>query len=279
VERPVDRVERPVDPAPTHQVQGKRVVLRSDDLAMQSPFLRLSEDWFAAPAGFPTHPHRGMQTVTLVLDGALHHRDHTGADGVLWPGDVQWMTAGRGVLHSEMPYADERAHTLQLWLNLPAAAKMVPARYVDQRLAEVPIRRLPGVEARIYAGRSGEVVAPHGSHWPMMLLDIRIEAGAEFALEIPAAYRGFVYVLDGSARLGAERETVAAPDVAWFEPTGGDTAQTDTVAMTALEPFRCLLYAGPPIDEPIVAYGPFVMNTVEEIQQAFADYQADRLTG
>jgi redox-sensitive bicupin YhaK (pirin superfamily) len=279
VERSVDRIERPVDPAPTSQVHGERVVLRSDDLALQSPFLRLSEDWFAAPAGFPTHPHRGMQTVTLVLNGALHHRDHTGADGVLWPGDVQWMTAGRGVLHSEMPYADETAHTLQLWLNLPAAAKMVPARYVDQLLTDVPVRRMPGVEARIYAGRSGDIEAPHGSHWPMMLLDIRIEAGAQFAPEIPASYRGFIYVLEGSARLGAGETKVAAPDVAWLEPTGGDSAGPDTIPMTAFEPFRCLLYAGPPIDEPIVAYGPFVMNTVEEIQQAFADYQADRLTG
>lgn len=119
MDRKVDRIEHPLDLGASEQVQRKRLVLHSEDFAALSPFLRLSEDWFAAPGGFETHPHRGMQTVTLVLDGALHHRDHTGADGVLRQGDVQWMTAGRGVLHSEMPHEREPAHTLQLWLNLP----------------------------------------------------------------------------------------------------------------------------------------------------------------
>ena len=128
VERKSDRIEHPLELGASDQVERKRLVLHGDDFAALSPFLRLSEDWFAAPGGFETHPHRGMQTVTLVLDGALHHRDHTGADGVLRQGDVQWMTAGRGVLHSEMPYRNEPAHTLQLWLNLPAKAKMIPAR-------------------------------------------------------------------------------------------------------------------------------------------------------
>src|SRR6185437_7272487 len=142
LERPVDRVERPLGRGGSDQVLAKRQVLRPGDYARQSPFLHLSEDWFAAPGGFETHPHRGMETVTLVLGGALHHRDHTGADGVLRPGDVQWMTAGRGVLHSEMPDGAETAHTLQLWVNLPASAKMIPARYVDQPLAKVARRSL-----------------------------------------------------------------------------------------------------------------------------------------
>lgn len=273
--RSVDRVERPIDRGPNEQVQAKRAILNGP-MERLSPFLRLSEDWFAAPGGFETHPHRGMQTVTLVLDGALHHRDHTGADGVLRPGDVQWMTAGRGVLHSEMPYERETAHTLQLWLNLPAAAKMIPARYVDQPLASVPVRRLPGVEVRVYAGASGEASHPHGSHWPMMLLDIAMEPGRRLDQEIPANYRGFAYVLAGAAHMGGTRQLVAAPHVAWFEPGAADG--TDVIAIEAEQPFRCLLFAGPPMDEPIVAYGPFVMNTVEEIQQAVLDYQADRLT-
>jgi redox-sensitive bicupin YhaK (pirin superfamily) len=275
VGRIVDRIEDPIDRGPNEQVQAKRSILNGP-MERLSPFLRLSEDWFAAPGGFETHPHRGMQTVTLVLDGALHHRDHTGADGVLRAGDVQWMTAGRGVLHSEMPHERETAHTLQLWLNLPAAAKMVPARYVDQPGASVPVRRLPGVEVRVYAGASGEVSHPHGSHWPMMLLDIRVEAGQRLDQEIPADYRGFAYVLGGAARMGRDRSLVAAPQVAWFEPS--PASGTDTIAIEAEEPFRCLLFAGPPMDEPIVAYGPFVMNTVEEIKQAILDYQTDRLT-
>lgn len=275
--RQVDRIERPVDRGPSDQVQAKRMVLRPSAFAPQSPFLHLSEDWFAAPGGFETHPHRGMQTVTLVLEGALHHRDHTGADGILRAGDVQWMTAGRGVLHSEMPYGRETAHTLQLWLNLPAAAKMIPARYVDQPLSEVPVRRLPGVAVRVYAGKSGDIVQPHGSNWPLTFVDIEMEAGREVEQEIPASFRGFVYVLKGTARIGTDRRKVSAPEVAWFEPTPGAEDAMDTISITADEPFRCLVYASKPIDEPVVAYGPFVMNTIDEIRQAFADYQANHL--
>jgi len=277
-ERRIDRLDRAVDRGATEQVQAKRLVVGTDDFASISPFLRFSEDWFAAPGGFETHPHRGMQTVTLVLDGALHHRDHTGADGVLRAGDVQWMTAGRGVLHSEMPYRREVAHTLQLWLNLPAAAKMTPARYVDQPLANVPVRRLPGVEARIYAGRSGDIAQPHGSDWPMMLIDLQVAAGHSFVLEVPAAYRGFVYVIEGRARLGGDATMAEMPQVAWFEPRTADGDGIDTMTVAAESAFRAIVCAGPPIDEPVVAYGPFVMNTVEEIRQAFIDYQTDRLT-
>ena len=280
MERKADRIEHPIEFGANEQVQRKRVVLHSDDFAAQSPFLRLSEDWFAAPGGFETHPHRGMQTVTLVLDGALHHRDHTGADGVLRTGDVQWMTAGRGVLHSEMPYGRERAHTLQLWLNLPATAKMIPARYVDQRAAAVPVQREAGVERRVYAGNFDGVAQPHGSEWPMMLVEIAMDPGATFRQALPAGYRGFLYVLEGKAKIGADGRSITAPDVAWFEPTrGAAPTANDTIPIVAEETFRALLYAGPPIDEPVVAYGPFVMNSVDEIRQAFTDYQTGRLVG
>ena len=256
------------------------MILRHGAFEAQSPFLNLSEDWFAAPGGFETHPHRGMQTVTLVLDGALHHRDHTGADGVLRSGDMQWMTAGRGVLHSEMPYRDERAHTLQLWLNLPAAVKMMPARYVDQRLKDVPVLRAPGVERRVYAGAFDGIDQPHGSDWPMMLIDLAVDAGATCVQTVPAGYRCFLYALSGRAKVGADHRVVTAPEIAWFEPTlGAAPTANDTVAITAEDAFRGLVYASAPIDEPVVAYGPFVMNTVEEIHQAFADYQSGRLVG
>jgi len=211
-----------------------------------------------------------MQTVTLVLEGALEHRDHTGAHGVLRAGDVQWMTAGHGVLHSEMSYGGTQAHTLQLWLNLPAAMKMVAARYQDQRLADTPVRRIEGGEIRVYAGRSGEVAHGHGSDWPMWLLDIHLSARASVRQALLPEQRAFVYVLAGSARIGGK--DVAAGEVAWFEPGPGDT-----VDLAAHETFRGLLFASAPIDEPVVAYGPFVMNTAEEIQQAFMDYQSGRL--
>ena len=275
MERVIDRIESPRERGASEQVLRKRLVLRPGAYEEQSPFLNFSEDWFAAPGGFETHPHRGMQTVTLVLEGALHHRDHTGADGVLRPGDVQWMTAGRGVLHSEMPHGRDTAHTLQLWLNLPAAAKMIPARYVDQPLAGVPVRSAAGATARVYAGRSGAVTHPHGSDWPLTFVDITLEAGGRFEQEIPASYRGFIYMLEGAAMLGADR--VSAPELAWFEPRSASD-EMDGFAISAEAPCRCLFFAGPPIDEPVVAYGPFVMNTADEIRQAFADYQANRLT-
>ncbi len=264
----ITRVTRVIPRGPSSQVDNKQLVIGAEGWEATSPFLFLSEDWFAPPGGFEEHPHRGMQTVTIVLEGALEHRDHTGAHGILKAGDVQWMTAGRGVLHSEMPQGP--VHTLQLWLNLPAKLKMIPARYQDQRLADTPVHRLDGVEVRVYAGRSGDVEHAHGSDYPMWLLDIALRSQHTLVQEIPAAYRGFVYVLEGQARMGETQ--VKAGDVAWFEPGGGDqlsiAAQTD---------FRGLLFAGEPIKEPAVAYGPFVMNTKQEIQQAFIDYQAGRL--
>lgn len=269
MERPLTRVSRVVPLGATSQVQKKQRVIGDEGWERTSPFLFLSEDWFHAPGGFETHPHRGMQTVTIVLEGALEHRDHTGAHGVLRAGDVQWMTAGRGVLHSEMPYAGETAHTLQLWLNLPRAMKMIPARYQDQRLADVPVRQLEGGEVRVYAGRSGEVSHAHGSDYPMSLLDIRLQAGAGLRQHIDASDRAFLYVLDGAARSG--KRDVGAGEVAWCEPGTGDELE-----IAATHDFRALFFAGQPIDEPIVAYGPFVMSTREEIVQAFADYQAGR---
>jgi redox-sensitive bicupin YhaK (pirin superfamily) len=264
----ISRLTRVIPRGPSSQVDNKQMVIGAEGWEQTSPFLFLSEDWFAPPGGFEEHPHRGMQTVTIVLEGALEHRDHTGAQGILKAGDVQWMTAGRGVLHSEMPHGP--VHTLQLWLNLPRALKMIPARYQDQRLVDTPIRRIDKGEVRVYAGRSGDVQHGHGSDYPMWLLDIALRAQARISQEVPAAYRGFLYVLKGHARVG-ETE-VKTGEVAWFEPGGGDE-----LSIAAAEDFRGLLFAGEPIDEPAVAYGPFVMNTKQEIQQAFVDYQAGRL--
>jgi redox-sensitive bicupin YhaK (pirin superfamily) len=270
VEKRISRVERVIPQGASSQVERKQLVIGAEGWDKTSPFLFLSEDWFGAPKGFEEHPHRGMQTVTVVLEGALEHRDHTGAHGILKAGDVQWMTAGHGVLHSEMPYGSETAHTLQLWLNLPRSMKMIPARYQDQRLADVPIRKLKHAEVRVYAGRSGEVSHPHGSDYPMSLLDIRLSAGAGVGQEIATRDRGFVYVLEGQARVGGKQ--ISKSQVGWFEPGEGDTLHIE-----ALEDWRGLLFAGEPIHEPAVAYGPFVMNTRQEIQQAFLDYQAGKL--
>jgi quercetin 2,3-dioxygenase len=253
---------------------ANRMIVAPEDFASISPFIVLVEDWFRNPAGFPEHPHRGIQTVTFVLDGALEHRDHTGGHGVLRQGDVQWMTAGHGVMHSELPHERETAHTLQLWLNLPRRQKMIPARYVNQLGAEVPVVTLPGAEVRAYAGRLGAVAAPHGSDWPMTLMDIRAEAGADISLDVPAGDRGFIHLLLGEATIGAGNANVRAGDVAWFEPSDG--AGYDKVRIVGRESLRALLYSGAPIDEPVVARGPFVMTSDAEIMQAFEDYRAGR---
>jgi quercetin 2,3-dioxygenase len=265
--RGICRVARVIPRGASSQVDDKQMVIGAEGWEATSPFLFLSEDWFSPPGGFEEHPHRGMQTVTIVLEGALEHRDHTGAHGILKAGDVQWMTAGRGVLHSEMPQGP--VHTLQLWLNLPAKLKMIPARYRDQRLADTPVRKVDGGEVRVYAGRSGGVQHAHGSDYPMWLLEVVLRSRSTLSQEVPEAYRGFVYVLKGAAKLSGR--AVKAGEVAWFEPGKGD------LSVAAEEDFRGLLFAGEPIDEPAVAYGPFVMNTQQEIQQAFMDYQAGRL--
>ena len=257
MQRQIDRVARVMPQGPNSQVRMKQLVIGAEGWEKTSPFLFLSEDWFGPPGGFETHPHRGMQTVTIVLEGSLEHRDHTGAHGILNAGDVQWMTAGHGVLHSEMPKGD--VHTLQLWLNLPAKLKMIPARYQDQRLKDVPVNG----NVRVYAGKSGSVESPHGSDYPMWLLEIRGSAEQE----IPSAYRGFVYVLEGSAEVGGRK--LAKGEVGWFEPGEG--------GLSFKGGFRALVFAGEPIVEPVVAYGPFVMNTRQEIVQAFEDYQSGRL--
>ncbi|MFT4936653.1 MAG: redox-sensitive bicupin YhaK (pirin superfamily) [Pseudoalteromonas distincta] len=255
---------------PRHQ---NRLIIAPQTHAPYSPFLFLAEDWFAPPAGFPTHPHRGMETVTFVLEGQMLHEDHTGAHGELEAGDVQFMTAGGGVMHSEMP-GPGGVHSLQLWLNLPAAQKMTPARYGDQRASDAARVTGEGYEARLYAGELGGSSRPHGSLWPLTLMDLRLDAGAALDLPLKAGWRGFLLVLEGEAEVGADLAALKADQHAWAHATGAD----DILPVKAQTPVRALFYAAPIIDEPVVAHGPFVMNTVDEIRQAFLDYQSGRLT-
>ena len=270
----IDRITRPerrASHSPEHQA---RLVVAPGDFAATSPFLLMAEDWFQPPAGFPDHPHRGLQTVTIVLEGALEHRDHTGAKGSLGAGDVQWMTAGRGVIHSEMP-GEGGAHTLQLWLNLPAQHKMAEASYHDQSEASTPISSGPGYELRVYAGRHDDVELAYASLWPMMLIDARVEGEKRVEVEVPAGYRAFLYVLSGRGRLEGDDTAFAEEDVVWFKPAHAPRL----IGLEADIDVRALLFGGPAIDEPVFAHGPFVMNTVEEIRQAYADYRAGRLAG
>ena len=274
MDRRVSRIEAAAQPQRGAAAHANRFVVPAERFETHSPFLMMMEDWFAPPAGFPTHPHRGMETVTLVLEGSLEHRDHTGGHGMLNPGDVQWMTAGKGVLHSEMP-GPRGVHSLQLWLNLPAAQKMSKARYLDQRAGDAPMTSGPGYEIRVYAGRQGETEQAPGSSYPMSLCMVRLEPGATCELEIGPDERGFLYALEGAAEVGEDAARLPAGQVAWFDPMTDAPDAPDRLRLVAGEtPFRAALFSGRPIPEPVVAYGPFVMNTQDQIRQAFADYHS-----
>jgi redox-sensitive bicupin YhaK (pirin superfamily) len=230
-------------------------------------------------AGFPAHPHRGFETVTYMLDGHMRHEDNLGNRGDLSPGDVQWMTAARGIIHSEMPQQTQgRMRGFQLWLNLPAAEKMQPAAWRDIPAREIPAVTLAGgVVARVIAGSlehaggmtRGPVNGARDRSTDPQYYDVHLPASRTFSAPLPAAHSAFIYVYEGAARVG-NREL--PPRAAALLSEG------DRVTLTAgVEGARLLLLAARPLREPVVQHGPFVMNTVEEIDQAIADYQGGRL--
>ena len=235
--------------------------------------------------GFPDHPHRGFETVTCMLQGRMRHRDSAGNTGLLVPGSVQWMTAGRGVIHSEMPEQEDGAmEGFQLWLNLPAKAKMQPPGYRDIAPDEIPEWRGDGVTARVIAGRThgvdGAVQRPDTEP---LLIDLHLAAGARFGQPLPAAHNAFACVYRGSlAVAGTElrpgRLAIFANPRPDFSVGGAGSPQADGVVLQAgAEGARALLVAGRPLREPIVQHGPFVMNTQQEIFQAVEDFRAGRL--
>lgn len=224
--------------------------------------------------GFPDHPHRGFETVTYMLEGRMRHRDSAGNEGLLESGGVQWMTAGRGVIHSELPEQREgRMEGFQLWLNLPAADKMRPAWYRDIQSAEIPqYVTEEGATVRVIAGVSQGVA---GAMWrevtEPLYLDVHLPAGTRFAQVIPSGFNVFAYVYRGEVTVG--ERTVPAQRMAVFR---NDT-DSDGVELLATHDARLLLIAGRPLREPIVQYGPFVMNTQEQIFEAINDYREGRL--
>lgn len=246
------------------------------------PFLLLDEFFSDDPddyiRGFPPHPHRGFETVTYMLDGHMRHEDNAGHRGDLGPGDVQWMTAGRGIIHSEMPQQTAgRLRGFQLWINLPVAEKMKSAAYRDISASEIPVVALDGGgEARVIAGTlvlGGKCVDGPilGSSTAPLYLDVRLPAHASVELPISASHAAFVYLYDGTATVGHAHQPL---------PRGAVGILSDGTAASVQggpEGARLLLLAGRPLREPVVQHGPFVMNTREEIEQALADYRDGRL--
>jgi redox-sensitive bicupin YhaK (pirin superfamily) len=224
-------------------------------------------------AGFPDHPHRGFETVTYMIAGRMRHRDSAGHEGLLSNGGVQWMTAGRGVIHSELPEQEEgRMEGFQLWLNLPGKDKMRAPWYRDIASEEIPEASLPGVKARVIAGEShGVQGAVQRDDTEPLYLDLHLEPGARFEQPLPAGHNAFVYVYRGALKIG--ETAVPLQRMAILANTPG----SDGIALQAGDaPTRALLIAGKPLNEPIAQYGPFVMNTNEQIFQAVEDFRAGR---
>jgi len=253
--------------------------------ARLDPFLMLDEfssfDANDYIAGFPAHPHRGFETVTYLLDGHMLHEDHLGNRGDLKSGAVQWMSAGRGIIHSEMPQQEQgRMRGFQLWINLPAREKMKPAGYRDIDPAEIPVLALPGGgRAKIIAGTlqsDGRSVAGpiQGLATDPLYADVEMPAGAAFTQPLSAERNAFIYVFEGSAQVGAEGKARALATHSAGVLAAGDLVEVRAGADGA----RFLLLAGKPLGEPVVQHGPFVMNTREEIEQAIRDYQNGELT-
>lgn len=269
-QRDVDRIDKPPIKrglTDTHKVRAL-VEPRHRNFRTTDPFLLLMEDWFSLGV-FDRHPHRGIETITYVIDGAIDHYDNHGNEGVIGPGDALWLTAGRGVVHNEQPANGKPVHLLQLWVNLPAANKLVPAHVQDLRSIDMPVRREPGAEIRVFSGASGSVAAPTTNYVPVTMVEVRLEPDARVEQAVPAGHNAFVVVLEGSARIGASAAEVTVGQVAWLT---WSAARSAVVLAAGKGGLRALVFTGEPLTEPIAARGPFVMNTEEELNRAFAEF-------
>ena len=270
------RIVRSVTGLPASDGDGVKLtrIIGQPALPDLDPFLLLdefgSDDPKAYIGGFPSHPHRGFETVTYMIAGRMRHRDNTGAEGLLGPGSVQWMTAGRGIVHSEMPeQAEGLMQGFQLWVNLPAKDKLTDPRYQDIAADRVPQVDLGGgARARIMAGEVAGVRGPvdPGATEPLFL-DITLAAGGAAHIPTPAGHNAFAYVYEGEASLAGER--LARGRIGVLSPG-------DWVSLASEKGARVILAAGKPIGEPIAKYGPFVMNTEAELRQAFADFRSGK---
>jgi len=254
-------------------------VIGGPELPELDPFLLLdefgtdrAEDYIA---GFPSHPHRGFETVTYMLDGRMRHKDNHGNEGLLTPGSVQWMTAGRGLVHSEMPEQESgRMRGFQLWVNLPARDKMTDPKYQEFAPEFIPVAApAPGVEVKVIAGVVDALVGPivQPATDPLYL-DISLQAGNSWEYLLPVGHNAFAYVFEGAVTVG-EGEDARALDVQEMAVLGGG----ELLQLRAgQQPARLIVVAGRPLGEPVMRHGPFVMNTRQELMQAFVDFQEGR---
>ena len=248
--------------------QGARVIrsVGSQGFSRCDPFLMLDEFDSGKPAGFPSHPHRGFETLTYMLEGEFQHEDFMGNKGRIRPGDYQYMTAGRGIVHSEQPFTD-KAHGLQLWINLPAAKKMIEPNYQDQIAANVPTTTVGDANVKVIAGSVAGVDAKVFTQTPMVFLDVNLKGSVD--LPVRNNFNGFIYILDGKCTIG---DVVYEPHntLVLNERSQDDSYGHITIKSEAAS--RFVLIAGVPINEPISQRGPFVMNSQAELAQAIEDF-------
>ncbi|MBN6152868.1 pirin family protein [Xanthomonas sp. AmX2] len=275
------RILRSVRGRATADGDGVRLtrVIGGAELPDLDPFLLLdefgtdrAEDYIG---GFPSHPHRGFETVTYMLDGRMRHKDNHGNEGLLTPGSVQWMTAGRGLVHSEMPEQESgRMRGFQLWVNLPARDKMTAPRYQEFAPERIPLATpAPGVTVKVIAGQVGEVRGPIAQPaTDPLYLDIELAPGARWEYPLPEGHNAFAYAFEGAATVGEGDAARALPAQTLAVLGGGDRLQLQAGDAGA----RLILVAGRPLREPVMRHGPFVMNTREELMQAFVDFQEGR---
>ncbi|MBC8068797.1 MAG: pirin family protein [Deltaproteobacteria bacterium] len=273
-------VTRVVAGQPASDGAGVRLLrsLGTPGLPILDPFLMLdefrSDDAKDYLAGFPSHPHRGFETVTIMLAGRMQHKDSVGNTGDLGPGSVQWMTAARGIIHSEMPQqVDGLMWGFQLWVNLPAAEKLGDPRYQDIRADQIPtVQAGEGASVRVIAGEVGGVKGPISSvATAPVLLDVSFDGEGMLEQPLPAGHNAFLYVYEGELAMGEPGTKVGRGKIAVL-------GAGDAVRVRAEGSARALVLAGKPIGEPVARYGPFVMNTNAELERAFDDYRAGTLT-
>jgi redox-sensitive bicupin YhaK (pirin superfamily) len=262
---------------PQFVIEGAGVLLRRSIAPRKSneydPFLLFDHFAFNDPVegpirGFPMHPHRGIETVTYMLEGSVNHRDSLGNSGLIGEGDVQWMTSGRGIMHEEMPRRGPSGviYGFQLWVNLPAAQKMGAPRYQEVIASSIPSVKKNGATVRLVAGELDGTCGPVTEIAASPLyMEVRLEPHSQFELPVPAGHTALAYVFEGQGKFGADQQAVDSVRMLVFGD--GDHVQVQTQD----DPVRFMLIAGAPFKEPIVPYGPFVMNTMEEIQQTLLE--------
>ncbi|XP_072071409.1 pirin-like protein isoform X2 [Arachis hypogaea] len=254
------------------QREGDGAVVRRgigrSELKNLDPFLMLDHFSVSPPGGFPDHPHRGS-----LLQGGITHQDFAGHQGTIRAGDVQWMTAGRGIIHSEMPAQPTNNNGLQLWINLSANNKMIEPNYQELLSENIPSAEQEGVEVRVIAGEAMGVHSPVYTRTPTMFLDFTLRPGAELHQSIPETWNSFVYVIEGEGVFGSPTSSPTGPYHVLVLSQGDGLSVWNNNNNSSSKPLRFVLIGGQPLNEPVAQYGPFVMNTQSEIEKTIEDYQ------